>query len=45
MGIRFTKAVIVLFVRKCEVERKPKENFLSLLVAPARKALDNKATL
>lgn len=25
----------------CEEERKPKENFLSLLVAPARRALEN----
>jgi predicted RecB family nuclease len=26
----------------CEQERKPKDNFLSLLVAPARRALENK---
>jgi predicted RecB family nuclease len=26
----------------CEEERKPKDNFLSLLVAPARRALENK---
>jgi predicted RecB family nuclease len=25
----------------CEEERKPKDNFLSLLVAPARRALEN----
>ena len=26
----------------CEAERKPRDNFLSLLVAPARRALENK---
>ncbi len=26
----------------CEVERKPKEGFLSLLAAPSRRALENK---
>ncbi len=26
----------------CEEERKPKDNFLSLLVAPARRAIENK---
>jgi len=29
----------------CEEERKPKDNFLSLLVAPARRALENNGIL
>jgi predicted RecB family nuclease len=40
-GHRFYKSSDCPVCLICEEERKPKDNFLSLLVAPARRALEN----
>jgi predicted RecB family nuclease len=40
-GHRFYKSSDCPTCPICEEERKPKDNFLSLLVAPARRALEN----
>ena len=40
-GHKFYKSSVCPTCPICEEERKPKDNFLSLLVAPARRALEN----
>jgi predicted RecB family nuclease len=42
LGHQFYKSSDCPTCPTCEGERKPKDNFLSLLVAPARRALENK---
>jgi hypothetical protein len=44
-GHTFYKSSDCLFCLKCEVEKESKQNFLSLVGVPARKTLNNKATL
>ena len=41
-GHQYTKTSVCPTFPVCEIERKPKDGFLSILSAPARRALENK---